>query len=303
MRAIGGVLAIALATACVGCSVTVSPLDTGESRGQGSTITVGSQGSAENEILAQLYGQVLENANYVVEYDRSIGSRADYLKYLAAGTIDLVPDYAGTLLHAVNPKALATSITDISSAMPGVLEPLGLIALEPSSAENADALAVTPEFAAANAVASIGDLAPFGSAVTIGAAVGFDDSWTHALGTVYGVSDFAFRAVDETNRAETTKTLLDNIVQVLHVPTTSPIIATNNLVVLQDPANLFLDENVVPVIDVDLYSDEIAALLNGVSAVLTTQDLAKLNALYFSDDRPTAAQIATDWLTEKRLLN
>ena len=303
MRAIGGALVVTLALLSAGCSANGNPLDTGEEAGNGRTVTIGSQGFPESEILAQLYGQVLEDAGYSVEYDLSIGSRELFLAALREGSIDLVPDYAGNLLYGSDKNAAATTIEDIQSALPAVLEPLGLEVLHPAEAEDADALVVTSSFAAANNLVSIGDLAPIASTITVGANSGFQTRWLDGLNATYGVTGLSFKAIEDYGGAGTLKDLLDNVIQVADIYTTTPSIRENDLVVLEDPENLIAAQNVIPLLDTDLYSDELAGLLNAVSAVLTTSDLTDLNALYAGEDKPSAADVATQWLTAKGFLS
>jgi osmoprotectant transport system substrate-binding protein len=58
----------------------------------------------------------------------------------------------------------------------------------------------------------------------------------------------------------------------------------------------------VPLLGEDYATDEIAALLNPVSAALTTEELLDLNEISAGDDKPSPAQVATDWLTENGFL-
>ena len=302
MRAIGGALVVTLTLLSVGCSADGNPLDTGDDLGKGSTVTIGSQGFPESEILAQLYGQVLEDAGYSVEYDMSIGSRDVFLTALRDGSIDLVPDYAGNLLYGSDKNATATTIDNIQAALPAVLEPLGLEVLEPAEAEDADALVVTQSFASANGLESIGDLARIASTVTLGANTEFQTRWFDRLDASYGVKGLTFKAIDDDGGVGTLQELLDNVIQVAGFHTTTPSIKENDLVVLDDPENLIAAQNVIPLLDADLYTDKLAGLLNAVSAELTTSELMDLNALYAGDDKPSAALVATQWLTAKGFL-
>lgn len=296
------VLTLLVTGALAGCSVNGNPLDTGDAAGGRAAVTIGSQGFPESEILAQLYGQVLENAGYAVEYDLSIGSREVFLDALREGAIDVVPDYAGNLLYGSDAEATATTIDDIQLALPAALKPLGLEALASSAAEDTDALVVTTEFAAAHSLVSIGDLAPIASTIALGASPDFDTRWFGALNTTYGVTGMAFREIDDLGGDATVQDLLNGVIQVANIHTTSPSIAEHSLTVLEDPEGMFPAQNVVPVIDADLYTDDLAALLNAVSAVLTSSDLIELNELYASDDRPSAAELAREWLTSRGLL-
>lgn len=297
------VAALGVTALLAGCSAIGNPLDTGDASANGATLTIGSQGFPESEILAQLYGQVLEDAGFSVEYDLTIGSRPEFLEGLQKGSIDLVPDYAGNLLYGSHPTATAKTIDEIRAALPSVLEPLGLEALEPADAEDADALVVTAEFAAAHELVSIADLAPIASSITLGATTDFPAQWFNRLDATYGVTALTFRAIDDFGGDETLQDLLDNSIQVADIHTSSPAIEENDLVVLEDPENLIAAQNVIPLLGADLYTEELAELLNAVSDALTTRALADLNERYQGEDMPSAADIATKWLTSKGFID
>ena len=54
---------------------------------------------ASNEIIAEIYAQVLENAGYDVERKFQIGQRDVYMPSLENGEIDVLPEYTGNLLQ------------------------------------------------------------------------------------------------------------------------------------------------------------------------------------------------------------
>ena len=65
---------------------------------------------------------------------------------------------------------------------------------------------------------------------------------------------------------------------------------------LADPEGLFLASNVVPLVSTDV-ADEIADVLNPISAALTPEGLVALN-VQSVDDQKSSADIATQWLQE-----
>ena len=303
-RATAGVVALGLVASLAACS-SGDPLSSGESGAPADVkaLTIGSQGFAESDILAQIYGQVLAANGYEIDYAEGIGSRATFIPALQDGSIDLIPDYAGNLLYGADPDATATALDDIVAALPAALEPLDLVALDPAEATDSDALVVTPEYAAANNLKTIGDLAPLSSSITLGANTEFEARWRDGLASTYGFEGFQFKAIDDYGGPGTLSDLLANNIQVADIYTTTPSIKQNKLVVLEDDKNLFAAQNVVPVLNVAFDSDEIAELLNSISSELTTDDLLSLNEKSASDDKPSAAQVAEEWLKEKGLID
>ena len=98
----------------------------------------------------------------------------------------------------------------------------------------------------------------------------------------------------------TVKALIDGKADFADLYSASPAIATNNLVVLEDPKNLILPQNVVPVVSSKV-DTKAADLINKVSAALSADDLRKLNAQSVTDQKKSA-DIAKAWLTSKGLI-
>ena len=115
------------------------------------------------------------------------------------------------------------------------------------------------------------------------------------LAEKYGV-DVAFQATGDT----TVEDLLAGTVNIANVYSADPRIQTEGLVTLDDPKGLFLASNVVPLVNAAI-ADEIADVINAVSAALTPEGLVDLNVRSTVDQESTAA-IATAWLTEQGLI-
>ena len=68
---------------------------------------------------------------------------------------------------------------------------------------------------------------------------------------------------------------------------------------LEDPEGLFLASNVVPVVNADI-ADDIADVINAVSAALTPEGLVALN-VESTEEQRSSEDIAADWLAENGL--
>jgi osmoprotectant transport system substrate-binding protein len=303
-RLLAGVVAIGLTASLAACA-SGDPLgNDGDNEGDLGSITVGSQGFAESDILAQLYGQMLAAHGYTVDYAPGIGSRETFIPALQDGSIDLIPDYAGNLLYGADPEATATSSADVVAALPDALEPLGLTTSTAAPAEDADALVVTSEFAEQHELTSIADLAPIAKDITIGANTEFEGRsyGREGLKTVYGIEGWTFKAIDDYGGPGTLSDLLSNAIQVADIYTTTPSIKQNNLVVLEDPKNLIAAQNVIPLMNESVYSVDLANLLDRVSNALTTEELMELNEISAGDSKPSPESVAEDWLKAQGLI-
>lgn len=132
-------------------------LDAGDEL-QGVSITVGSADFSEQEIVANMYADVLAAQGADVTRQFRLGSREVVFPALESGEVDVVPEYVGSLLTFLEGEPtsdLDTSVADLEAA----LEAVGLVALEPSPAEDKNALVVTQDTADEYGLTSISDLA------------------------------------------------------------------------------------------------------------------------------------------------
>ncbi|AWB95346.1 glycine/betaine ABC transporter [Agromyces badenianii] len=297
----------ALAAVAVGATVALAGCASGDPLNSGSgtdnasseTIVVGSQAYYSNEIIAEIYAQALEENGYTVDRQFQIGQREVYIPEIEGGEIDVFPEYTGNLLQYYVPDTTATTSEDVYAELETAL-PEGLRVLDQSAATDQDSYNVTKEFSEANGVTSLADLAKVTTPLTLG---GNSELATRPYGPdglkeVYGV-EVGFTPIEDSGGPLTIKALEDGQVQLVNIYSANPAIATSELVTLEDPDGLFLASNVVPVVS-EKVTDEIAEIINTVSAALTAEDLVALNALSV-DEQQSAEQIAKDWLAEKEL--
>lgn len=259
------------------------------------TIVIGSQAYYSNEIIAEAYALILEDAGYTVDRQFSLGQRDVYMPALEAGEIDLFPEYTGNLLQFFNPAATETAADDVYTALGSAL-PAGLTALAMSPATDQDSYNVTKEFAAENSLVSIADLANV-TGLTLGGAPELAERpyGPKGLLSVYGVTA-EFQATGET----TVDSLVAGIVDMANVYSADPRIEQLGLVTLTDPLGLFLASNVVPIASGEV-SDFVVYLIDKVSAAMTAEDLVAMNVRSV-DEKLSANVIAKEWLVSKGLI-
>ncbi|GAA5089867.1 ABC transporter substrate-binding protein [Microbacterium yannicii] len=293
--ALAGTAIAALALAGCASSDPLSGDSTdGGDTGDSSTIVIGSQAYYSNEIIAEIYAQALEAGGFTVERNFNIGQRDAYMPALEDGEIDLFPEYTGNLLQYFEPDTTATTSDDVYAALQEAL-PDGLTVLDQSSATDQDSYNVTAAFAEENGLTSIADLAGIDGLVLGGAPELEERPYgPSGLEEVYGVT-VSFQATADTTVDE----LVAGNIQIANVYSADPRIKTEDLVTLEDPKGLFLASNVVPVVNADI-ADEIADVINAVSAALTPEGLVALNVESTEDER-SPEDIAADWLADNGL--
>lgn len=125
---------------------------------RGTSLTVGSANFPENVVLAEIYAQALEAQGASVKTRLNIGSREKYYPALESGSLDLFPEYSGTILTHIDKDATATTSDDVYTALKVALPP-NLIALDKSDAQDSDAIVVTKATADKYGLRTIADLA------------------------------------------------------------------------------------------------------------------------------------------------
>lgn len=270
------------------------------SEGGGAPIVVGSASFTESTIIAEIYSQALAAKGVQSSTKLNIGSREVYIKALQDSSISVVPEYTGNLLGFVDENATAKTAEEVEAALPDAL-PDGLAVLKTSTAIDQDVYVVSKEFAAQNGVASIADLAKITDGVTV---AGFSeleqrDYGPKGLTSVYGVKVKEFKPFDSAELMA--EELNKGNVDVADLFTTASAISRNELVQLDDPKQMILPQNVIPLVRSEVADNTTAtAALDAVQAALTTEDLIALNAKV-DDDRQDPDQVAKEWLTSKGL--
>lgn len=277
----------------------------GGGSGDSSTITIGSANFPENELLAEIYAQALEAKGVKVNRKFNIGARELYIKALKDGSIDMLPEYNGALLAYLSgqdvPKDVSTP-DQVYNALQKVL-PSGTQTLPQAAAEDKDTLTVTSETASKYHLKTIDDLKPVASKLVLGAGPEFKSRYQGIVGLkdLYGITFKQFKPLDPGGPL-TKAALSKGDIQVGNVFSTDSSIVTEKWVVLDDTKNLFLAQNIVPIIRKSKVNDKVTSAINEVSKALTTEDLTKYLA-EVQVDKKDSATVAKQYLSDKGIVS
>jgi osmoprotectant transport system substrate-binding protein len=266
---------------------------------EGPTITVGSTNFGEQLILGDIYATVLEDAGYDVERSFNLGNREVVNPALKSGEIDMLAEYTGTLLTFEG----GTSSPDSQETwenLVDVLDGVGLVALEYSPAQDKNGFVVTAETAAELGVSKVSDLARYNGELVLGGPPECPNREFCLIGLqdVYGLEFADFLPLD-VGGALTVAALEGGEIDVGLLFTSDGVIAEKGFVLLEDDLDLQPAENIVPVITdaiADAYGDDLADIINEVSAAITTAELSELNRRFGAGEDPDA--LAVDWLED-----
>ena len=163
IAALVGVTAVALSS----CGIGKDPLATDGGGSAEGAIVIGSADFPESQLIATIYAEALRANGIDVTEKLNIGSRELYVPALRDGSIDLIPEYSGALLQYLDSKTTATASDEVSAEIDAKL-PKGLVALEPSPAEDKDVLAVKQETAEKYSLETVEDLVQHADELTLG---------------------------------------------------------------------------------------------------------------------------------------
>ena len=263
-------------------------------------ITVGSTDFSEQLIVAEMYRGALEAAGIEAEASYNLGSREIVEPALEEGEIDVYPEYVGTALEFLNGGAgEATSDTAATTEMlQAAFGEKGIEVLEPAEAQDKNAIVVTPELAEEHSLSTISDLEAIAPELVFGGPPECPERplCLQGLEGTYGLDFKEFRSLDAGGPL-TVAALEDGEIDVALMFSTQGIIADKGWVTLEDDQGLQPAENIVPVIRSEVLTDEIAEVLDGVSAKLTTEEMTELNRRV-DVDKDDPETVAQEWLAD-----
>jgi osmoprotectant transport system substrate-binding protein len=263
-------------------------------------ITVGSFDFDESVLLAEVYSQGLESAGYTVNRQFSLGPREFVGPALSAGLVELVPEYAATAaeFYSLGEAEPTDDVAVTHTALVNAIDGTPLDALAAAPAQDTNTFVVTGETAERLHLQTVSDLLPFAGELTFG---GPPECRTRSLcfaglQDTYGLQFAQFVALDASGPL-THDALANGLVDVAVMFTTDPTIADQGLVELEDDRALQSAENVTPLIRtelVDRFGPDVVAVIDNVSAELTTDAVRHLNAaVRLSGSDP--ATVAAAW--------
>ena len=262
------------------------------------TVVVGSDGFYESVLAAEIYAQALEAEGYPIDRaGLAIGARPARLAAFESGQINLMPEYVGFGLEfytggedaSEEVAAIETSgnaETDAAS-LQQVYDLLGYDAtvLGISAGQDTNAAVVRADTAEEFGLSAMSDLAAVQDELRFGLPPECDANvpCRGALEGSYGITwPPAQLSPLPACGAEMAGALEGNAIDVAWLCSTQPIIAQNDWIVLEDDLETQPPGNLVPVIsnsvvaEVDGGADAIAAILDPISAELSTDVLTQL---------------------------
>jgi osmoprotectant transport system substrate-binding protein len=273
-------------------------------------IKIGSDDFYESAVVAEMWAQVLEKNGFKVDRHLNIGARQVRQPALEGGQIDLVPEYVGSGLNYYKGTATGdgegnrTALQAIISGKGG-----GLTLFNISPGQDQNAFVVRADTATTDSLAKISDLLAKQANYTWGLPADCDTnpSCSGALKDGYGFTyPPAKRKALDACSAPMAQALNAKAIDIAELCSTQPAIAQFGFKLLDDDKKTQGAENIAAEVRNDYLAkvgDPAAfqALIDGVSAKLTTEELTKIGVEIQVNHKDVAAE-ATDWLKANGLL-
>lgn len=310
-RILAATAVVALALGVTACGVSDDDNDSGSSSGDKGSVTISGQNFPEATLVAAMYDELLDDAGYDVTV-KLVGTRDVYMaKGQFPGSVDVVPEYLGGIADYLNTQANGSDAKPVSS--PNVSKTLaaarklakarGITLLEPSKATDANAFFVTKKYAKANHLTNLSSLK--GKSVVLAAAPDCKGRTDCAGGLekVYGIKVTKVLGLGYAS-AQTYKSVLDGESQLGETSTTDGSLDAQGLQLLPDDKSIQPAQNLLPAVSSDFLADhpDVKTILDKLSAVLTTDDLVKLNG-EIGNERKKPDDVAEEYLESKGLLD
>jgi osmoprotectant transport system permease protein len=255
-------------------------------------LRIGSKRFTESYILAEIAAQAAREAGDApVSHEQGLGGTAVVFRALEEGSIDVYPEYTGTLAEAVLHTAGRRDLPSLRSA----LAARGIEMTDPLGFDNTYALAVSSGLAARRHLARISDLAGAGdlrlglSPEFLGRSDGFP-----ALAVRYGLSTAHVEPMDHGLAYEA---LARGAIDVADAYSTDAKIARYNLKILADDLRFFPSYEAVFLYRADAVRRAPRAVqaIRALSGTIDADSIGRLNAEAEIDGR-TFASIAQEFL-------
>lgn len=280
-------------------------------------ITIGSAGFYEAQLMGEIYAQALEANGYEIRRQLGIGPRDNTQAAITSGQVDLLPEYIGSLLAFLGREAGGEGDEQYQATgdsaqtyerLQAALEEEGLTVLEFTPAQDHNAFVVRPDTAERYGLETMTDLAAVATELVWGLPPECDGNplCRGALEDVYGIpwDELRIEPLAPCD-APMAIALNEGAIDVAELCSTQPDIERFDFVVLDDDQLTQPAENIAPVVRKELLEtlpSDFTALLNSVSAPMTTEELTSLG-VRVAVDQESIEDVARSWLEGHGLLD
>lgn len=273
---------------------------------QKNTLIAAGKLGPEPEILINMYKELIEaESDIKVELKPSFGKTSFLYKALKGGSIDLYPEFTGTVTSTLlnnKPKNIGTDARKVYEiARDGILEQDNLVLLEPMKFQNTYALAVRKSYAESEKLANISDLIKVEKSIKAGFTLEFNDreDGNRGLKSLYNLN----LNVLTMEPALRYQAIENKDIDITDVYSTDPDIIKRNLTMLEDDKNLFPPYQGAPLLRVETLEKypNLKDILDKLSNKISTEEMLEMN-FEVAVNGKDANEVAKNYLLKNGLL-
>jgi Periplasmic glycine betaine/choline-binding (lipo)protein of an ABC-type transport system (osmoprotectant binding protein) len=268
------------------------------------TLVVGVSGNfAENQLVAEMYAQVLEHAGYTVKRELEIATREVGNTALADGQIDLKPEYTGFDLPDYNKNGVTNgSPAAVATALGKAVASKGLVTYAFSPANSTNVFVTLPATAQKDHLTDLSSLAAVAGQLTLGVPPDCPtaDFCIPGLKKTYGITFGNVKLLDS-GGPKTVAAIDAGAVDVGELFSLDPTITDKGYTVLVDDKHLQADGNFIPVVRKAVDSAELRTLLDGVTKTLTDDNMREMVGKV-QNDHEDPSTVAQQYLQQQGLI-
>jgi len=271
----------------------------------GQPVRVGSKDTVEDQLLGEMYAQVLQASGIPVERKLNLGNTQEVHQALVDGDIDIYPEYTGTAyLLVMEMKDGEKDPAMINEKVRKYYERRWDVTwLTPAPLSNMTAIAVSADAANKYNLRTISDLVRSAPNLRLAVTSDFQQrpDGMAALEAAYGNLDF--QSVSVVDAASRYDALQNGQADAVVGFATDGQIRGQNLMLLNDDQQAWLNYQAAPAVRKDVLEryPQMADALNKLSELLTSQRMAELN-WKVEGERQDVTQVAAEFLRGSGLI-
>jgi osmoprotectant transport system substrate-binding protein len=263
-------------------------------------VTVAGSNFPESQVLAEVYAQALENGGIKVNRKDPLGARELYYQALLNNEVQLMPEYTNSLLSHVVKQADANAtptatnveeqITELKDALPA-----SLTVGAPSSAEDKDVIVCNAGAVEEHSLSTLSDLFAVAGEITLGGPPELEGR------SPFGIKGFKdefgaeFKEFVPLESGLIAESIASDAIDCGSMFSTSSAITTEGLITLEDDKQIVPNEAVLPILRTEVATPAVLAIVDQVSAGLTT-DILKSLVVKVEVDKQSPSEVAKAYI-------